>query len=86
VHHRDPEKEETSPVNTVVARIEAEFARAMRSEDLEQVVGRDFQRVDLRLLDRGAQLITEGFEELTVKIDLDQRRGAPWGMGERRSC
>ena len=59
VHHRDAEQEQALPVDPVVAGVEAELARPVRGEDLEQVVGRDVQRVELRLVDRVAQLVAE---------------------------
>ena len=50
---------EALPVDPVVAGVEAELAWAVRGEDLEQVVGRDVERVDLRLVHRVAQLVAE---------------------------
>jgi len=40
------------PVDPVVPRVEAQLARAVRGEDLEQVVGRDVERIELGLVDR----------------------------------
>jgi hypothetical protein len=47
------------PVDPVVAGVEAELAWPMGGEDLEQVVRRDSQHVDLRLVDCVAELVAE---------------------------
>ena len=68
---------EALPVDAVVAGVEPELARAVRGEDLEQVVGGDVECVELRLVDRGAQIVAERVEEVTVEVDLDEWHAAP---------
>jgi hypothetical protein len=70
VHHRDPEQHQALPVDPVVSGVEAKLAGAVRSEDLEQVVGRDVERVQLRLVDRSAELVAESIEQLTVEAGM----------------
>jgi hypothetical protein len=45
----------------------------VKTGHLEQVVHRDPQGLDLRVVDAPAQLLMETFEEIAFKIHLDER-------------
>src|SRR3954465_10618333 len=52
VHHRGAGQGERTPTDPVVGGVAAELARTVRGEDLEEVVGGDVERLDLRLVHR----------------------------------
>jgi hypothetical protein len=60
------------PVYAVVPRVEFQLTDVMGPKDLEKVVRRDTQCLDLGLVDGGAELLVERVEQLPLKINLDQ--------------
>src|SRR4051794_40260123 len=82
VHHEDLDEQETAAVDAAEA-AELELARLVRPEDVEEVVGDDVERVDLRLLDLATDGVAGGLVDLPLEIDLDERHVPP-RRGARR--
>src|SRR3954447_25211411 len=82
VHHQDLDEQEAAAVDAAEA-AELQFAGLVRTEDVEEVVGDDAERVALRLLDLAAERVAVGVVDLAVEIDLDERHVPPRGGAGR---
>ena len=84
MHHGDPYQHQVLAVYVVVTRVEFQLTGVVGTKDLEKVVWRDTQCLDLGLVDGSTELLVERVEQLPLKIDLDQGHcRSPSGLSGR---
>src|SRR5690606_31945124 len=71
--HRDLDHQEAAPVDAAIGGVEADFAGVVRDEELEAVVRRDLEGLDLRFVDRPGGLVGALGVQLPVQVDLNER-------------